>query len=197
MNFSLSLIPAFVAVFGALFNLVRRRWLPNLISLTIQTIALFFVLLGVWAPGIALIKLIVGLAAAALISFTLRGLGMLQEEMRLEPFREGEVFRAVTGILLILLVFFFLPQVQATMFPRSPLPLLLCALCMMALSLMQLGLKAEPFHILLGLLGFLAGFELLYASLEYSALLEGFFTLVKLGLALAAPYIFALEKKAL
>lgn len=197
MTLTLAFIPAVIAVLCALFNLVRRRWLTNLISLAIQFVAMFIVVLNVWVFSVAIIKLIVGLVTVGIIAYSLSSLDMLKAAVRFAPFREGELFRAFTGICLILFILIFQPQAQATMFPRSPQALLFCALSVMGISLLQLGLKAEPFYILIGLLGFLTGFELLYASLEYSALLEGLFTVIKLGLALAAPYIFSVEKGAL
>lgn len=197
MTLNLAFIPAVIAIICALFNLVRRRWLTNLISLAIQFVAMFLVVLNVWVFSVAIVKLIVGLVTVGIIAYSLGSLDMLQTAVRFAPFREGELFRAFTGILLVLFILIFQPQAQATMFPRSPQALLFCALSVMGISLLQLGLKAEPFYILIGLLGFLAGFELLYASLEYSALLEGLFTVIKLGLALAAPYIFSVEKGAL
>lgn len=197
MTSTLVYIPAALAVICALFNLVRRRWLANLISLAIQFLAMFLVQLSVWVFSVAIIKLIVGLVTVGIITYSLNNLDMLQEMERLTPFREGELFRAFTGLCLVLFILVFQAQAQATIFPRSPQALLFCALAVMGISLLQLGLKAEPFYTLIGLLGFLAGFELLYASLEYSALLEWLFTVIKLGLALAAPYIFSVEKGAL
>jgi hypothetical protein len=194
MKLTLAFIPAVIAVLCALFNLVRRKWLANLISLAIQFVAMFLVLLNVWVLTVAIIKLIVGLVSLGIIAYSLSSLDMLQVTLSITPFREGELFRAFTGFSVILFILIFQPQAQTTLFPRSPQALLFCALSIMGLSLLQLGLKAEPFYILIGLLGFLAGFELLYASLEYSALLEGLFTVIKLGLALAAPYIFSAEK---
>lgn len=194
MTLTLAFIPAIIAVLCALYNLVRRRWLTNLISLTIQLIAMFLVLLNVWVFTVAIIKLIVGLVAVGIIAYSLHNLDMLQAVEPFAPFREGELFRAFTGLCIVLFILIFQPQAQAMMFPRSPQALLFCSLSIMAISLLQLGLKSEPFYVLIGLLGFLTGFELLYASLEYSALLEGFLTVIKLGLALAAPYIFSVEK---
>lgn len=194
MTLTLAFIPAIIAVLCALYNLVRRNWLTNLISLTIQFIAMFLVVLNVWIFSVAIIKLIVGLVSVSIIAYSLHSLDMLQAAVPFAAFREGELFRTFTGLCIILFILIFQPQAQASMFPRSPQALLFCALSIMAISLLQLGLKSEPFYVLIGLLGFLAGFELLYASLEYSALLEGFLTVIKLGLALAAPYIFSVEK---
>lgn len=197
MTLTLAFIPAVIAVLCALYNLVRRSWLTNLISLTIQFVAMFIVILSVWVLSVAIIKLIVGLVSVGIIAYSLSSLDMLKAAERFVPLREGELFRAFTGLCLILFILIFQAQVQASIFPRSPQALLFCALSIMSISLLQLGLKSEPFSVLIGLLGFLTGFELLYASLEYSALLEGFLTVIKLGLALVAPYIFSAEKSSL
>lgn len=197
MTLTLAFIPAVIAVLCALYNLVRRSWLTNLISLAIQFVAMFVVILSVWVFSVAIIKLIVGLVSVGIIAYSLSSLDMLKTAERFVPLRAGEFFRAFIGLCLILFILIFQPQVQAIIFPRSPQALLFCALSIMSISLLQLSLKSEPFYVLIGLLGFLTGFELLYASLEYSALLEGFLTVIKLGLALVAPYLFSAEKSSL
>jgi hypothetical protein len=43
------------------------------------------------------------------------------------------------------------------------------------LGLLQASMISEPFYVIIGLLTFLSGVELLYASLELSILLEALF----------------------
>jgi len=55
-------------------------------------------------------------------------------------------------------------------------------------GLFQMGTITEPLYLAIGLLTFLSGFELLYASLEFSRILEALFTAVNLSLALVGSY---------
>jgi hypothetical protein len=47
----------------------------------------------------------------------------------------------------------------------------------------------NPLRMVLGLLTFLAGFEVLYAGLEFSVLVAGLMAAINLGLALAGTYL--------
>src|SRR5665647_2944540 len=89
MTLTLAFIPAVIAVLCALFNLVRRRWLTNLISLAIQFVAMFIVILSVWVFSVAIIKLIVGLVTVGIIAYSLSSLDMLKAAVRFAPFPEG------------------------------------------------------------------------------------------------------------
>jgi hypothetical protein len=57
---------------------------------------------------------------------------------------------------------------------------------------MQLGMNSEPYLVVISLLSFLSGFEVIHAALELSTLLTGLFVLVNLGLALVGVYLVTL-----
>lgn len=63
------------------------------------------------------------------------------------------------------------------------------ALALLGLGLLKLGFNASPFPSILGLLTVLSGFEILYSSLEISALLAGLLAGITLLLALAGAYL--------
>jgi len=65
----------------------------------------------------------------------------------------------------------------------------------MLLGLWQVGLhSSDPLWVVTGLLTVLAGFDVLYASLEQSLLLAGLMALVVVGLALAGGYLVAQQE---
>ena len=47
----------------------------------------------------------------------------------------------------------------------------------------------DPLRMVIGLLTFLAGFEVLYAALEVSVLVAGLLAAINLGLAMAGAYL--------
>jgi hypothetical protein len=57
------------------------------------------------------------------------------------------------------------------------------------MGILLLGLTADTLRITLGLLTLLAGFEILYATVETSILLAGLLSIVNLGLALGGAYL--------
>jgi hypothetical protein len=54
---------------------------------------------------------------------------------------------------------------------------------------LQLGITSQILRITLGLMTVLAGFELLYATVEGSALVAGLLAVINLGLALVGCYL--------
>ncbi len=57
------------------------------------------------------------------------------------------------------------------------------------MGLLQVSMTSRPLRVVLGLLTFLAGFEVLYAGLEFSVLVAGLMAAINLGLALAGTYL--------
>jgi hypothetical protein len=81
-----------------------------------------------------------------------------------------------------------MPVFQPAVFPQVPSQHLFLSLGLVLLGSLQLGTIREPFYLAMGLLTFLAGFELLYSALEFSFLLEAFLVTVNLSLAIVGAY---------
>ena len=169
-------------------NLIRRKWLLNVFGLAIQYLCIFIVFPKTESFIPAIIKLIVGLMAALIIYLTILGTGAVKHERISLKLSAGEVFRGLSGLFLVLLILIATPWLQSEVFPQSSRPALILSMGLMLLGLLQLGSKAEPFYIVIGLLTFLSGFELLYGSLEFSNLLEALFAMVNLLLSIAGAY---------
>ena len=73
--------------------------------------------------------------------------------------------------------------------------MLTASLGLVILGLLQLGMITEPLYVIIGLLTFLSGFELLYGSMEFSTVLEALFAAVNLGLALVGAYIIVKDEE--
>jgi len=97
-------------------------------------------------------------------------------------------FRAVAGLLVILVMFILAPGMQRNIFPGLNLIILQSGLMLLGMGLMQLGTTAEPYLTVFALLSLLSGFEIIHAGLERSSLLTGLLVLVNLGLALVGVY---------
>jgi hypothetical protein len=74
------------------------------------------------------------------------------------------------------------------------IPIAWGSLILIGMGLLQLGISSQPFRVILGLLTVLAGFEILYATVESSALVAALLSAVNLGLSLAGAYFLNLSQ---
>ena len=73
------------------------------------------------------------------------------------------------------------------------LPVAWGGLLLIGLGLLHLGITSDTFQVIVGLLTVLAGFEILYAAVESSALVTALLAVVNLGLALAGAYFMSVN----
>jgi hypothetical protein len=177
-------LPVGLLAITALFLLVNWNWRAGIVALAVQFLAVFWLTAVVWPLGLAVVKLVAGWMAGAILGASQPGEEALEESVGRVA---GGRFRLAAALLVILLVFSILPTAQ-TWLP-VPEPVLLGGLLLLSLGLLQLGMTVRPLRIVLGLLTILSGFELLYAVLESSVLLAGLLAVVNLGLALVGAYL--------
>ncbi len=181
-------ILSYLALAAALINLVRRKWSLNLLALMLQFLCLFPALASILSLELALIQPFTGLMVTLILYITLVNVGSIEKlELNLK-LSSGEVFRALAGILLIAMLRAFIPVLQPAVFPQVPAQHLFLSLALVLLGSLQLGTIREPFYLAIGLLTFLAGFELLYSAIEFSLLLEALLVTVNLSLAIVGAY---------
>ena len=175
-----------VIVIAAMVILVFKDWRVNTAALSAQNLAAFILVTLSWPTGMAVIKLITGWMATAAIAFTClrQQRGESQPEPAASPF-----FRGLAGLLIILLIFILAPNLQERVFPAVDLMIIQGGLILLGMSLMQLGMNSEPYLIIISLLSFMMGFEVIHAALELSTLLTGLLVIVNLGLALVGVYL--------
>jgi hypothetical protein len=176
-------------VIAAMVILIFKDWRVNSVALGVQYLAAFALVMLSWPIGLAVVKLIAGWMATAAIATTC----MRQKKVESTPEPAASLFfRGLAGLLIVLVVFIVAPSLQANVFPQVELMILQAGLLLMGMSLMQLGMNSEPYLVVISLLSFLSGFEVIHAALELSTLLTGLFVLVNLGLALVGVYLVTL-----
>lgn len=195
MSTSLQMVIVYTCLLMALINLVRRQWLVNMGALALQYGMVFLLLITFRNPSLGIIKLLVGLMVTLILYLTLVSLGTLQPLQYIFRFSLGEIFRGLAGIFMIIAVTLFTPGLRTEVFPLTSLPVLTASLGLVILGLLQLGMITEPLYVIIGLLTFLSGFELLYGSMEFSTVLEALFAAVNLGLALVGAYIIVKDEE--
>jgi hypothetical protein len=174
-----------IIVITAMAILIFKDWRVNTIALAVQYLAGYFLVSLSWPTGMAVVKLIAGWMATATIAITcmrLKNMAVSSESTA------SLLFRGLAGMLIILLIFILGPTVQASVFPRVDLMIIQGGIMLLGMALMQLGTNAEPYLVVISLLSFLLGFEIIHAALEISTLLTGLLVVVNLGLALVGVY---------
>ncbi len=167
--------------------LLSRDWRWSLGFLAAQYLGMFWLVTLHWPFGLASVKLVTGWMASATLGVT--RLGMSEHEQADESaWPQGHPFRLFAAALVVILVIAATPQVE-TMIPGISRPVIVGGLLLAGMGLLHLGITAEILRITLGLLTVMAGFEILYATVETSILLAGLLAIVNLGLALAGAYL--------
>ena len=167
--------------------LLSRDWRWSLGFLAAQYLGMFWLVTLHWPFGLASVKLVTGWMASATLGVT--RLGMSEREQADESaWPQGHPFRLFAAALVVILVIAATPQVEI-MIPGISRPVIVGGLLLTGMGLLHLGITAEILRITLGLLTVMAGFEILYATVETSILLAGLLAIVNLGLALAGAYL--------
>lgn len=188
MSETLRTVLAAILLLSAAINLVRRQWTLNIFALGLQYVCIFLLILEVRSPFLAGIKLIVGLMVSLMLYLTLKSSGLIESTLLRRHVSSGEIFRGTIAMVLALISFLAAPALQQSAFPQSSQLLLTASLGLILFGLFQMGTITEPLYLVIGLLTFLSGFELLYASLEFSRFLEALLTSVNLSLALIGSF---------
>lgn len=182
---ALSTLAFLLIVITAMVILIFRDWRINTTALALQYLAVFYLVTLSWPIGLAIVKLIVGWMATAAIGLTC--LRQMEEDTPTES-TSSLFFRALAGLMIILVMFVISSTLQERVFPNVDLVIIRSGLMMVGMALMQLGTNASPYLTIMSLLSFMAGFELIHAALERSTLLTGLMASVNLGLALVGVY---------
>lgn len=190
MSFSALAFPAAVLVsITAILLLSSPNWRWRLLALGVQYLGVFVLVAASWPGALAVVKLVAGWMAAAMLGFS-RSSSRAAYEVRRWP--TEWLFRSLAAALVFLAVVSLLPAAL------DSIPNLLPAqawggLTLMGVGLLMLGFSSRILPVFLSLLMFLSGFEILYAVVEISSLVAGLLALVNLGLALAGSYLLETE----
>jgi hypothetical protein len=179
-QFVVAAIP--ILMLSSLVLLVGLGWRGTQIALSVQYLAVFWLVTLNWPIGMAAVKLVVGLMASAVLATTQSS----ANEASAIP-RSGQVFRGIAAVLIWIVVFSASPAVITLTHVRQETSL--GSLMLISMGLLQMGMNRQPARVVIGLLSFLAGFEILYAALESSVLVAGLLAAINLSLALVGAYL--------
>jgi hypothetical protein len=179
----------FIALGSSTGLLLHRHWRWGIGFLAFQYLCMFLLILSHWTVSTAAAKLVTGW-----MSCTILGIANLtttqKEEIEISG-SQGLFFRLfTTGIVLAAS---FVLSLRLSTWLRLDLPFAWSSLLLVGMGLLQLGISAQPFRVILGLLTVLSGFEILYAAVESSILVAVLLSIVNLGLALSGAYFLNLQ----
>jgi len=181
----LNWIAAFLALGTSIGLLLSCDWRWSLVVLAAQYLGVFWLVHSNWPISMAAVKLVTGWMVCAALGTTLYG--STEGPVSETAWPEGRLFRLLaTG--LIAVSTFALAQKTASWLNVS-LAVAWGGLLLMGLGLLHLGVTAQPLRVILGLLTLLAGFEIIYASVESSTLVAALLAVINLCLALTGAYL--------
>jgi hypothetical protein len=175
-NLSISAVFIIVLVNIMLIDLNQWRWLS--IAWVFQVFAIFWLTTLSWSISQSAVKLIGGWIAIAIVSAT-RPEMILEKDN--EAFNFGFGFRFLSVGMTWLIAFSISPAIQSIIPAR--IEIIWGSVLLIAGGLLQIGLSRNIVRTILGLLTFLGGFEVLYASVESSVLVSGLLAILNIGLA--------------
>lgn len=180
----LSWLAVIILVTTTMALLISQNWRQNILALSVQYLAAFWLFSLVWPLGLAVVKLLVGWMAGAVIAASQPVEEFIDEEQALASTR---LFRIFSAGIVLLFVFSVVPALSNWL-PVN-LSILRGGAVLAGMGLLQLGVTTRPLRVVVGLLTVLTGFELFYAAVETSVLVAGLLALVNLGLALVGAYL--------
>jgi len=165
--------------------LLSHDWRWSLGILAIQYLGSFWLVHSNWSISMAAVKLVAGWMVCAILGSAI--FSSHEHPTSETSWPQGWLFRFLVGSL-IALITFPLAQNAATWLNLNP-ALAWGSLLLMGMGLLQLGITSRPLRVIIGLLTFLSGFEIIYSAVESSSLIAALLAVVNLCLALAGAYL--------
>jgi hypothetical protein len=172
------LLPVLLAGISSLILFTNKNWRWNILALALQYVAVFWMVLQVWTLGMAVVKLIAGWMAGAIL-----GSAVSDEKINTENDNNMEQrFKIIISVIIWIIIFSVSQGIKLWL----PIPdsIIIGGLILISIGILQVGISVRPIRIIFGLLTAFSGFEVLYAGVERSVLVAGFLVLITLGIAL-------------
>ena len=167
--------------------LLVRDWRWSIILLAVQYLGMFVLTLQHWPIGMASVKVVAGWMSAAILGMTRSGLSN-EDPQEASIWPRGRLFRLFAAVIILLIVAVVTPSVDHIM-ADAGFPVTNGSLLLIGMGLLHLGITARVLPVTIGLMTILAGFEILYSSVEGSVLVAALLAVINLGLALVGSYL--------
>jgi hypothetical protein len=179
--------------------IISVDWRLSVVGLAVQYVGVFALVAMGWPISLALVKLVAGWMAGAVLGMAVSGMppnlamnllgeGIQQDLSKPLRNRSGRLFRLFAIGMIGLLIFGVSPAI-IKFIPTLKLEQAIGALFLFGMGMLQLSTTAQPLRVILGLLTVLSGFEVVYSGVEASTLVTGLLAGVNLGVALVGAYL--------
>lgn len=180
---------AVLLLLAATFSLfLTQDWRWSLAFLALEYLSVFWLTQIHWTLSMAAVKLVTGWMAATVLGMTRAAHDPKLASAPDQSWLSGRFFRILSATLVFLVAVSATPNVVKFL-PGIGTPEVAGSLILMAMGLLMLGLTTQPLRVIIGLLTFIAGFEILYAAVENATLVVALLAIVNLGLALVGAYL--------
>ena len=168
--------------------LLARDWRWLIIFLSAHYFGMLILTLLHWPLGMASVKVVAGWMSAAILGMTRSGLLGEDKTEKQSILPRGRMFRSFAAGIVIVIVATATPRVDAVM-ANAGFAVTTGSLLLIGMGLLHLGVTDHILRVTIGLMTVLAGFEVLYATVEGSILVAALLAVINLGLALAGSYL--------
>ena len=169
--------------------LVVRENRATSILLSIQYVGVFILVGFTWPVEMAVIKLVVGWLAAAVLGLEIRdiGNGAIEKETN-----KWSLVLLIIGlaILLIFAMQNIIPGLAKRFLSASYEQIFGCII-LAAMGVLKVGITDTTRGVVIGILTFLSGFEILYSTIETSGFVAGYLAFFSLGIVILGSYLSA------
>jgi hypothetical protein len=164
---------------------LSRDWRWLLAILALQYVAVAWLIQANLPAMMAVAKLVTGWTACITLGMTQISRNRIDSEDRTGS--QNLMLRTV-AIAIVAAVSLALSYRTTTWLGMS-LPVAWASLLLMGAGLLFLGMTAQPVRVIIAMLTFLSGFEILYATVENSLLVATMLAVVTLGMALVGAFL--------
>jgi len=185
---TLAWIAAITLVVTSVGLLISRSWRLSIILLSIQYLAMFILLLVRLPIGLASVKVVSGWMSSAVLGMTRSGLTETKSVDEESIWPRGRLFRIFMAGVVGIIVISATPTVENLM-ADAGFVITMGSLMLIGMGLLHLGITSQILRVTLGLLTVLTGFEILYSTIEDSALVTALLATITLGLSLVGSYL--------
>ncbi len=171
----------------SIYVLIGRDWRYIIGALAVQYIGVFLLVYASWPLEMAVAKMVAGWMAGAILGMAITSVPDAWRDSE-KSIKFGPIFRILAATILLLTISSLVLHSESWLSMIS-IPIRWGSFVMMGFGLLQISLTTHPLRVIIGLLTFLSGFEIIYAAIETSTLVTGLLAGVNLGLALVGAYI--------
>jgi hypothetical protein len=189
-------LPLFALILVAVTSIIlfiASDWRLSILTFAFQYLGVFLLVLIQWPMTMAVVKLVAGWMSGAVLGMAMVSIPELHDDTEPEMSKRLVIsppFYLLAAILVGMVVISQVDQVLRW-FPNLRPEQATGGLLLVGMGLFKLGFTTRPLQATLGILTALSGFEIIYATIETSALLAGLLASITLGLALAGAYLLA------